>query len=114
MKKLAILLLLAGTLFMCRKDESSPNDELTARVVLKTPDTTYVPLMWGSSLRIVPRVLTSGQYKKKPYWFAQTFAYSKVVPANYQQDSIRERVVVADTMLITQTDTFYICRRIIK
>ena len=107
------VLLLAVLVTLCTKDNITTDNQLSD-LTKRTIDTTYVPLVWGSSLRITPRILLKGKYKKKDYWFAQTFAYSKIDPANYQQDSVRERAVVADTFLISQTDTFYICRRVIK
>lgn len=115
---LAILLTvgLGLTVVTCVKETPIANTDkdYNKTILPRTLDTSYVPLLWGSSLRIVPRVIYNGKYNKKNYWFAQTFAYSKITPANYQQDSIRERIVVADSSTIIQTDTFYICRRIIK
>lgn len=76
-------------------------------------DTIYKPLAWGSKLRVVKNVIFKSKYKNKDYWFFQSFAFSRITPANYQQDSIRERVVLADSIMVSQYDTFYICRRII-
>lgn len=75
-------------------------------------DTIYTPIAWGSQLRVIPGlVLKSYHPKFGDYWFCKTMAYSRVKPANYMQDSTRERVAFADSVLITSSDTFYICRR---
>lgn len=75
-------------------------------------DTVYIPVAWGAELRVVPNVIFSGRHRKYgPYWFTKTMSYQLVKPANYQQDSLRERVAFADSVQITNADTFYICRK---
>lgn len=83
-------------------------------LIIQPGDTIYRPIAWGAELRVVPNVIYQGNHRKYGwYWFCKTMAYSVVKPANYQQGSIRERVAFADSTLITNADTFYICRRVI-
>lgn len=83
-------------------------------LIIQPGDTTYRPILWGAELRVVPNIIYQGNHRKYGrYWFCKTMAYQVVKPANYQQDSVRERVAFADSALITNLDTFYICRRII-
>ncbi len=83
-------------------------------LIIQPGDTIYRPIAWGAELRVVPGVIYAGNHPKfGKYWFTKSMAYSRVKPANYMQDSIRERVAFADSILITNLDTFYICRRMI-
>ncbi|NOT36425.1 MAG: hypothetical protein HOP11_03495 [Saprospiraceae bacterium] len=119
------LLLLLSNYFSCQPQEaeSLPQTSSTglnsrsALPVLKLPklDTTYRPIMWGSQLKPIPGITIKGSNKKfPPYWFTKVYADNLVKPSNYQQDGLNERVAFADSALITNSDTFYICRRVIK
>ncbi len=72
----------------------------------------YIPVAWGSELRVLKNTLSKGNRKGVSYWQAKTFAWQIIDPTRYQQDSTRERVVIADRDTITYSDTFYICRKI--
>ncbi len=92
----------------------SPVKKTAESLIIQPGDTIYRPIAWGSELRVVPNIIYQGNHRKYGrYWFCKTMAYQVVKPANYQQDSVRERVEFADSVLITNTDTFYICRRVI-
>lgn len=87
----------------------------TASAISPCDSVVYMPVAWGSELRILSRTISSGNRKGfGPYWQAKGFAWQLIGPTKYQQDSTRERVVFADIDTISYTDTFYICRKLIK
>ncbi|MEI2693700.1 MAG: hypothetical protein V9E90_01390 [Saprospiraceae bacterium] len=87
----------------------------TASAISPCDSVVYMPVAWGSELRILSRTISSGNRKGfGPFWQAKGFAWQEIGPTKYQQDSTRERVVFADSDTITYTDTFYICRKFIK
>jgi hypothetical protein len=88
-----------------------PTDE-TMTMTLPCDSVYYRPVAWGSELRIVKNTLSSGNRRGTAWWQAKTMAWQIIDPTRYQQDSTRERVVIADRDTITYSDTFYICRKI--
>lgn len=88
---------------------------ITASAISPCDSVVYMPVAWGSELRIVTRTISNGNRKGfGPWWQAKGFAWQEIGPTKYQQDSTRERVVFADIDTISYTDTFYICRKLIK
>ena len=95
-------------------DYTQPLEEkqLEAAAMISPCDSIYYePLAYGAQLRILKNTISNGSRKGSPWWQAKTFAWQRIVPTNYQQDSVRERVVIADRDTIYYTDTFYICRK---
>lgn len=72
----------------------------------------YEPVAWGQLLRVLPKTVSNGTSRIYGHWWqAKGFAWQIIEPSRYQQDSLRERVVFADTDTIRYTDTFFICRK---
>lgn len=72
----------------------------------------FEPVAWGAELRIVSKTISSGNRPPYgPYWQAKSFGWQAIKPTKFQQDSIRERIVFADSDTIRYIDTFYICRK---
>lgn len=73
-------------------------------------------VIWGDTLRVVPRTISTGIVRKGPYagkryWQAMLSSNNFIEPTNFLNDPIRHRVVVADTTLITEADVFIISRK---
>ena len=74
----------------------------------------YQPVAWGSEVKMVKNTLTHRTNKYGPSWQVMVFANTKLLPTNYLQDYLKERIVICDSLPITYGDTLYICRKIKK
>lgn len=96
-------------------DYTTPIDNFIPLSSLNPCDSVFFePLAYGSQLRVLNNTLSNGSRKGKNWWQCKTFAWNRIQPTNYQQDSIKERIVIADIDTIKLYDTFYICRKKFK
>lgn len=75
----------------------------------------YLPVTWGSELKVVKNTITHRD--RRPYGKSSqgmVFANTKLLPTNYLQDWLKERIVICDRDTMLYTDTFYICRKFKK
>lgn len=111
-----IILTLLCLILSCEKDTQAnvPDNSLRFPLAASAPSDSiyYLPVSWGAELRILPNTISQGVRKGVPYWQAKSFAWQRIEPTRYQQDSLKERVVFADMDTIGVYDTFYICRKI--
>ena len=103
-------------LFSCVKEDKSiqVQEPVQALAMVQCDSVYYLPVYSGRMMKILPRTIVPWNYKGQRYWFAKGYAFSIVDPFNYQQDSLKERVVFSDTVMISYSDTFYICKKYFK
>lgn len=117
-------LVLAISLFNgCSNDQASEPEKtiqltqsLQMKPVYSSPDTSYIPIAWGSELKLFePNIITKG-YKPKygNYWFTVVCGSNIVRPANYLQTCAYEQLAFADSVEVNSSSMYYICRRVIK
>lgn len=110
---LAITTLLSITHSCQKVDEPQPMSlQAPAQLSMANPCDSfyYEPVDWGAELKVVKNTITLRD--RKPYGKscqAKLYAYSKLLPTNYLQDSLKERTMVCDVDTIQYTDKFYIC-----
>jgi hypothetical protein len=111
-----LLICFLGMIIQCAKEVvPEPMKEPQLLAALPPCDSVYyVPVFSGSMMKILPKTIVPWTRSGKTFWFTKGYAFSIVNPFNYQQDSTKERVVFSDTVQVKYTDTFYICRKVIK
>jgi hypothetical protein len=107
------LITLCAYVVSCEKETTKPEtiQYLQAASSIPCDSTGYRPVFSGQMMKVIPRTIAKWTYKGHDFWFAKLYAFSVVQPFNYQQDSLKERVVVSDTVQINYSDTFYICKK---
>lgn len=84
-------------------------------VILPIFDTSYVPVAWGSVLKIYPKITSEGNHKTYGhYWFTAAYGDNKILPVNYVQSGPIKTIDFADSVRVSDSSLFYICRRVIK
>lgn len=68
----------------------------------------------GNPGHAIPSTIYHGVFRGKDYWFAKLSFGNVLRPPNYQQDPLRERMGVTDSLPITAQDSFLICRKFWK
>lgn len=116
---LALTTVLAIVLFSysCLKpDAPDPTMDLQPAMAMAPCDSVYyLPVTWGSELKVVKNTITHRD--RRPYGKSSqgmVFANTKLLPTNYLQDWLKERIVICDKDTMRYTDTFYICRKFKK
>ncbi len=109
------LITLCAYIVGCEKEtaqiKAEPVQYLQAASNIPCDSTGYRPVFSGQMMKVIPKTIVKWNTKGKDFWFAKLYAFSVVQPFNYQQDSLKERVVVSDTIQINYSDTFYICKK---
>lgn len=107
--------LVASIAWTCTKDQLTavPDSSKVINIIQAAGmpgDTVYIPVYSGAKMKVIKGTVKYWNVGGKEYSFAKFQAGNIVKPFNYQQDSLKERVVVSDTTKIYFPDSVFICR----
>ena len=103
---LAVLILLS-----CDKSDRALYSQVMPQGAVQC-DSLY-PVEWGDTLKVVKpgyRNISKGVFKGKTYWQAIVYSDQYIEPSKFKNTPTTHRVVVADTLEITEQTLIYITR----
>lgn len=70
---------------------------------------------FGDTLKVVPNTIflgpiKKGKYKGKTYWQALLSSDNLIPPTNFRNDPTYQRIIIADTLAITNASIFIVAR----
>jgi hypothetical protein len=109
------VVLIGSIAWTCSKDhlEAIPDSSIVSKNIQAAGmpgDTVYIPVYSGAKMKVVKNTVKYWTVGGVQYSFAKFQAGNIVKPFNYQQDSLKERVVISDTTKIYFPDSVFICR----
>lgn len=98
----------------CTKEEST-QDNPPVISYAPPPCDTLENVVWGDTLRVVKNTITTGSvrrgiWKGKTYWQAMLYSNNFIEPTRFQNEYIHHRIVIADTVEITNSSIFIVAR----
>jgi hypothetical protein len=114
LKITVVILFFASILYSCLKEDMQNNDMALTQSSF-APCDSLKNVVWGDTLLVVPNSISTGIVRKgalkgKRYWQALISSDNLIPPSNFKNQKATNRVVVADTTLITNSSIFLVSR----
>jgi len=100
------LIVLLGV--QCQKEEDKVG--VTNVAFAPPPCDSLRNVRYGDTLRVVRGTATSGVFKGKRYWQAMLSSNNLIEPTKFKNNPSTHRIVVADTVEITNSSIFVVAR----